>query len=42
MTGDDVYLRHMGVDLVTVWGITQRDLPPLKEKIEALSELPGS
>jgi uncharacterized protein with HEPN domain len=26
----------MGVDLTVVWEVTQRDLPELKQKIEAL------
>lgn len=28
--------NYMGVDLVAVWGITQRDLPVLKEHIRAI------
>jgi len=27
---------YMGVDLSTVWEVTQRDLPDLKTKIEAI------
>lgn len=27
---------YMGVDLTVVWEVTQRDLPELKQKIEAL------
>lgn len=33
---------YMGVDLATVWGITQRDLPPLKRQLDAvLREISG-
>jgi uncharacterized protein with HEPN domain len=27
---------YMGVDLARVWGVTQRDLPRLKEQLEAI------
>lgn len=28
--------NYMGVDLVAVWGITQRDLPILKDRVRAI------
>jgi uncharacterized protein with HEPN domain len=30
---------YMGVDLTVVWEVTQRDLPELKQKIEALLKI---
>ncbi len=44
MRDDRVYLRHildyLGLSLERVWGIVERDLPPLRAAVEAmLSEL---
>jgi len=30
--------NYMGVDLSTVWGITQRDIPSLKEQVKKILE----
>ena len=31
---------YMGVDLPTVWEITQKELPLLRDKIKAIAEMP--
>jgi uncharacterized protein with HEPN domain len=33
---------YMGVDLDRVWGVTQRDLPRLREQLEAIFQEIGT
>ena len=39
MNKDDLAHDHLGIDLDTVWDITRRDVPELKQAVEEMLRL---